>query len=472
MNTRFIEMDSTHRNRIEFPDPSYFIAPFSSSSLIAKDPVLDGAIYYTFSSSYQPTVFYPLKSGTSNSSPKLYVSNLVQQPSQFNYYAGYVILVSYVDEDGNTITGMKMITHYNPIDLSVTLDTAFSFNDNHNLQAGDLYSVFELNTPSIIHLPDTDSYSNKALMYDEAYDGYYVMDETLSHGTTIVARLIENYDVILRYCYLQTPFPSDTWSPFDSYTLRKTLPSEKWELPAPTVYNDRGLLVFSLPPDANASDHYYVGKYIYCPTSPEEVENGQFAAIYGTYPIIEYNGFTRKAVCYNNNSNTTPLPTKGTIINIVNLSYDNFSPLVYNGSRVSQNQVVCYEISLVSLILPNVTLSTGSRIAFYPYLYVELSNTSTSSAASPNIIYSNNPESGRALFIIAVTDMVQPVNSHFVKLLGRMRQVVKFKPNDSLRLRVYLPSGELFQSLKKDLFSPYAPDPLLQVNALFSIKHM
>ena len=472
MNTRFIEMDSTHRNRVEFPNQASFVAPFSSSSLIPKDPVLDGSIYYTWTSSYQPTVFYPLKSGTTNSSPKLYVSNTVHQPSQFNYYAGYVILVSYTDEDGHTMTGMKVITHYNPVELSVTLETAFSFNDNHNLQAGDLYSLFEINTPSIIHLPYTDAYSNKALTYDEAYDGYYVMDETLSYGTSIVARLIENYDMLLRYCYLQTPFPSDQWSPFDSYTLRKTLPSEKWKLVDPTVYNERGLLVFSMPPDANANDHFYVGKYIYFPSAPhEEIEIGQFAAVYGTYPIIEYNGFTRKAVCYNN-SNTIPFPTTNDVINIVNFSYDNFSPLTYNGSRVSLNQVVCYEVALVSLILPNVTLETGSRIAFYPYLYVELSNTTTSSTASQNIIYSNNPESGRALFVVGVTDVVQPINSHFVRLLGKMKQIIKFKPNDSLRFRVYLPNGDLFQPIKKDLLSPYAPDPLLQINAVFSIKHL
>ena len=127
---------------------------------------------------------------------------------------------------------------------------------------------------------------------------------------------------------------------------------------------------------------------------------------------------------------------------------------------------------LVSLILPNVTLSTGSRIAFYPYLYVELTNASAPSGMSQNIIYSNNPESGRALFIISVTDVVQPGNSDFVKLLGRMRQTVKFRPNDSLRFSVYLPDGTLFTPIKSDLYSPYEPDSRLQINALFSIRRL
>ena len=474
MNNRFIEIDSTHRNRVEFPFQASFVAPFAPSSINVKDPVLDGAIYYTFSSSYQPTVFYPLKSGTTNSSPKLYVSNTVPQPSQFDYYAGYVILVSYTDSFGNTVTGMKTVTGYNPTDVSLSLDTAFSFNDNHNLQAGDLYSLFELNTPSLIHLPLIDSYSNKALSYAEAYNCYYIVDETLSYGTSIVARLIENYDAGLRYCYLQTPFPTG-WTETDSYTIRRTLPLEKWILASPTVYNERGLLVFSLPPNANSNDGFYVGKYIYFSSNPSpSIENGQFTAIYGTYQIIEYNGFTRKATCYGMYDNTLndTTPTLGNIINIVNVAYDNFSPLIYTGTRVSQNQTVCYEIALISIILPNVTLETGSRIAFYPYIYVELSNTSTPSGASQNLIYSNNPESSRALFIVAISDVVQPINSDFVKLLGRMRQVVKFKPNDSLRFRVYLPDGELFQPIKKDTFSPYRPDPSLQINALFSIKHL
>ena len=134
---------------------------------------------------------------------------------------------------------------------------------------------------------------------------------------------------------------------------------------------------------------------------------------------------------------------------------------------------MCYEIALINLTLPNVMLTTGSRIAFYPYVYVEFANTTSPSGASQNIIYSNNPESGKALFIAAVTDVVQPIISTFVKLDGgSMVQTVKFKPNDSLRFSVYLPDGTPFLPVDQDILSPYRPIGTLQINAVFSIRRL
>jgi hypothetical protein len=162
----------------------------------------------------------------------------------------------------------------------------------------------------------------------------------------------------------------------------------------------------------------------------------------------------------------------GSAINIVNYIYDNFSPLNYNGSIVSQNETVCYEVSLISLTLPNIPLMTGSRLVFYPFIYVEFGNLSSPSGASNDIIYSNNPESGKALFICTITDTAQPLTSKFMKLSSNMVQTVKFKPNDSLRFSVYLPDGELFQTVDTDYLSPYQPNQLLQIGAVFGIRRI
>ena len=65
----------------------------------------------------------------------------------------------------------------------------------------------------------------------------------------------------------------------------------------------------------------------------------------------------------------------GNWIQLLTFDRDNEQPLNYTGSTVSQNQMVCYEVELISLILPNLPLDNtiGGLIAFYPYLYVELS---------------------------------------------------------------------------------------------------
>lgn len=159
-------------------------------------------------------------------------------------------------------------------------------------------------------------------------------------------------------------------------------------------------------------------------------------------------------------------------INICSFIKDNFSPLSYNGTIVSTNQPVCYEIGLSSLSLPNYPLLTGSKIAFYPFIYVELCNVTSASAHSNQIIYSNEPHSNRALFIPTVFPSASPDIQAYIALSGGMNQTVKFKPNDNLRLAIYLPDGTLFQTIIPDTLSPYPPNIRVQVNAIFSILRM
>ena len=192
--------------------------------------------------------------------------------------------------------------------------------------------------------------------------------------------------------------------------------------------------------------------------------------------IKSYNGLTKETtvdtpftLCSPGNSYKIITPNT---IDIVSLFHNNYSPLNYNGTLVSQNNSICYEVSLVEIILPNVNLKTGSKIVFYPYVYVELSSISASQTYSKNIIYSNNPNSGRALFTAAITDVVAPEIASFVKPNCVITQIVKFKPNDNFRFSVYLPNGKLFETVEQDLMSPYEPNSKLQIHATFSIKRL
>ena len=456
---RYIELYSRHRNRTQYPNPSSFDVPFLYASTVSPDPILSGAIYYSWTSD-EPTTFLPFKSGTTNQAPMLAVSNATPQPRQPNYYAGYVMTV--IGE--SNATESRIVVDYNPQDVKVLLDTAFSFNPPYYLKAGDLYLLFEMNTPSLIHLPIIDHNQNYVLSYAQAYNGYYVMDETLSYGMNIVARKVTDYDYSLRYCHLESDFPAE-WSITDSYTLRRSLPTEKWILENAVV--DGGYVVFTLPLSASASSSYYIGKYVYFATNAVVGEVTQFTPVYGTYQIVGYDGQTRQLRCF---LPSGAYPKQGDTINIVVFEYDNTAPLLYMGSILSQTETVCYEMTLISLTLPNATLTTGSRIAFYPYVYVEFRN--STSGASRDLIYSNNPSSSRALFVVHITDVNQPITTHFVKLIGRMRQTVKFKPTDSLRFSVYLPDGTPFQTVRQDLLSPYEPDGNLQIDVIIGFRRM
>ena len=156
-------------------------------------------------------------------------------------------------------------------------------------------------------------------------------------------------------------------------------------------------------------------------------------------------------------------------------SYDNLNPFVYTGSLVSQQELVCYEVQLLNLVLPNVVLGTalGSLISFYPYVYVALQNVTAAGSGLNNIIYSNNPNSTRVLFRCPIKDVPNPVNSTFIKIDGSgMVQTIKFRPNDTLFFGVYLPNGEVFTTILSETNSPELPNPIIQISACFSIKRL
>ena len=156
-------------------------------------------------------------------------------------------------------------------------------------------------------------------------------------------------------------------------------------------------------------------------------------------------------------------------------AYDNLYPFVYTGSQVSQQEMICYQIQLISLILPNITLNSnyGSLISFHPYVYVELQNVSSPGANQHNIIYSNNPNANKMLFRCAVGNVPSPVISRFVAINSDgMSQIIKFKPNDNLRFSVHMPSGDLFETQLPETFGPFIPNPFTQISACFSIKRV
>jgi hypothetical protein len=142
---------------------------------------------------------------------------------------------------------------------------------------------------------------------------------------------------------------------------------------------------------------------------------------------------------------------------------------------VSQQDTVCYEIQLLSLTLPNsiLAIANGGRNAFYPYVYVQLSNVSASGASLKNIIYSNNPNSTNVIFRAPIYDTQDPLNTPFTRIDGGgMIQTIKFKPNDNLYFKITMYTGELYKSNVQEYYSPSIPNPRAQITAVFSIKRI
>jgi hypothetical protein len=155
---------------------------------------------------------------------------------------------------------------------------------------------------------------------------------------------------------------------------------------------------------------------------------------------------------------------------------DNVSPLNYIGSLVSVSEEVCYEVGLVNLVIPNLTLASGrgGRPAFYPYFYVLFEPVGASGGQQKNLIYSNNPNSSGKLFRVPADDTPTPLLSTFIKLdSDGMTHVIKFKPTQAaFRFAVYHANGSLFETVQQDTEPPTAPNPLVQISAQFSFKRI
>lgn len=467
-----LEIDSRRRDRNEYPLESDFVVPFYGSVPSSKngsnssDPVLNGVIYYSWNNviDLQGTVQH-------GSTDAVIIIDLNQTPSPpslvANFYNGLLITLYHLSGTIDT----RIITSYDPSSLSLTLQLSAS-----DVMPGDLYVIQSIMSTAYLHVNSVDQNGNQVNTTGQAYRGYYVMDETLSYGRTIVGSVVSDYNASLQYLFFQNPF---TYSLTDSYTLRNTPPLEKWVLTASPYINKDPMEgpigpVILLPDGASMQNNFYTGKYIYLPDFISPVSSATSPILItpnGYFYIVAYkvNGDQRKAfVQYD--TNRTPLPTIDTTVNICIFAYDNFVPLNYIGSMVSLSGVRCYEITLVELTLPNVSLISGSKIAFYPYVYVKLKNVTSPSLAADSTTYSNNPDGSTALFIAPVTDIIQPTVSSFVKLGNGMKKIIKFKPNDSFHFSVILPDGRYFQPQNSDLLSPYPSYDGLQIHAVFDIK--
>lgn len=252
-----------------------------------------------------------------------------------------------------------------------------------------------------------------------------------------------------------------------------------------TISSVSGNVVVLNPTTSNSQDNFYVGGIL---TDTSNSNTGSM--------VISYVGSTRTATLQNsiggsagdswtmrtavlNNSFTVSPYLSAT--GLLNKNYevelftrDNACPFVYSGSIVSSEAMVCYEVELLNVTLPNAVLLSGrgGRPIFYPYLYIELQQISASSAGNRNILYSNNPNSVTMLFRAVVDDTSTPVNSPFIKVDGDgMTHTIKFKPNDSFRFSVrHTSTGEVFQSSIPDFSSPTEANPLCQISACFAFK--
>ena len=398
-------------------------------------------------------------------------------------YNGYYI-VNETQSVGTRIVSSK-ISAYNYVIRAATLETPFSVwavSDKYSIRKtlpDEFITTTTVQTLTFTIIGQTNRFTVDVTGLNQNFN-YKGFQTTINGVPNTIVSVTHNSNSITKLKF-KNPFILVTY-PFPTVTLVPTFT----ESPQLTLTTSDCIFLGS---SANPTDNYYTGKYMYI--YPPEVANSQttplkniqgscfyisayvgsgYNACFIKYVDTPYvDGNTEYYPSFTNTEVTIP-PVPGTRVNIVSFARENYVPLMYNGSTVSQNEYVAYELSLLSLNMPNILLVTGSSIAFYPYVYVEFS---VKNNQAPNLIYSNNPESDKAVFQVAIRDIKDKDITPFVKMSGRsMTQTIKFKPNDCLVFSVFLPNGKLFETVENDFYCPSGTNPFVQIDALVGIERI
>jgi hypothetical protein len=464
MCTKYLEFDSTYRDRNKWPFPGEFEIPISQTGrkdmYNAVDPVsLSYPIVHwccnNFNLSSQgPNVEGMISDTTTASCNGTYIIKS-KKPNSFQKLNGYY----------NHATISLVQPHVTRRILSYTfLGTGYDYDTAEILLEGSFPDSVVTGTDFCINDPtDLTDVLNPLFFVPSIgiskYQGFYLYNEKLKQY-----RIILSFSKITNLLKLDASAdPIVGWNITDNYCIRKNLPPYSATVIAPpsSFHSTRySFYISSSITIPNFFKKYFIRilKNSAGHTIPPENECNQ---------ISEYDGRGKITV----SSPFSIAPMVGQSIEILEFSYDNLNPFVYNGNIASQRECACYEIRLTNLILPNQLLNNafGSRIAYYPYIYVELSNSQNSTGN--NIIYSNNPNSTKMIFRSAVTDVNQPLNTTFINLdSNSMANIIKFKPNDSMKFSVRLSDGTIFKTVMPENYSPGIPNPLIQISACFSMK--
>lgn len=424
--TKYIDIDSTYRNRFEFPNPGTFVVKSTSGTICgtvngvtAQDPVLNSFPLVIFQGDIITT------SGTFAGG----ISNKPILPLPTNpavNYRGALL----TDTTNNQSVYIEL---YDTVTGTAYIGTeGFS-----NFQTSDSFTIVDNSDASHVFISGGSS-------LDNAYVGYYLYDVNLNETRSIV-----EYDGINSTLVLDTPF-SAGWAVTDRYEIRK---DSYVVMNSVTYYISQSQVSVQNPPTPNL-----IGQYI------RITELG--SPLYNTVRrIIAYDVATEMATITPYYPVDPPI-TDPTAFEILPFSYDNC--YFINGLSNCRLDRGYYEISLQSLILPNQTILTGygGRLVSYPYVYIMFGNLSN---GVQNILISNNPNSSRVLFKVPIYDIQPRINSNFLKIdRTNMPQLIHFNPYEDYYFTILMPNGDPYV-IQPDNMSPLPPNPELQVSVTFKV---
>lgn len=448
----YLDLDSTYRNRVLWPEPGEFGVSLSCNCPINKytavDPVSKSTPIVSWTSNFfnvngfgdsVNVVIGPPNLQNANSKT---VYTFSVNPAAFhqplNYYRHAIFQRV---GDPNTRSRIVEYKYLGNNRGQVTLESPIDLN------AGDVVSILD---------PTAFTDPNNSYLFvpagSQGKDDYYgqlIYNETLQESRTIVG-----YDNVTGLLTIGPPTLVG-WTATQNYSIREQIPF------ASTIAGPLSTSNTVVVTGGSSSALTYVGQFIrvlpglYNDSIPPP--EGEIRR------IVAYDGVTTTATVYPPFS-ASP---SGLLIEILPFSYDNTGSFTYKGTY--ENEQSIYAIRLVSLSLPNRTLiaGNGGKIAYYPYVYVELTPIDI---PSNNLILSTNPNAVNMMFKASLTNIQNPEDAIFTHLTGDgMTQVFLFKLETSFKVRVMLPGGETFKTVDQETASPATPNPVAQISMLFEL---
>lgn len=444
----YLDLDSTYRNRTLWPTPGEFevlLAQGGSTTrsiLDSRDPVaLSAPLVAWTSNRFQANLANSATvSGTVLGGPGIGAANTSRAvifsttPGTLQQADGY-----YCNAFAVTATGAKAKVE------------SYTYLGN-NVGKVTLYNDLVLASGATITLQDPSDLAVSRLFVpggQHRSNNYYSMlifNETLQQS-----RSITDLDTDIGTITVGSP-STPTWTDDHNYSIRTQVPYQTFTAGASTLTN---VLLTGGPSQADLLTGWFLRVV---PT----VYNNNLTPPQGEVTRITAYSLQTATVWPALSANPT-----GMQVEVLPYSYDNASRVSYMGTL--EQELVPYNIKLLSAILPNRILASrdGSRIAFYPYVYVELS---TLEGTASNLIMSNNHNAVKALFKVPIDNVEDLLNTTFVKCESdNMSQVVRFKADTNFKVRVILPDGEVFNTTEPERYSPHEPDPLGQLSLQFEL---
>ena len=195
--------------------------------------------------------------------------------------------------------------------------------------------------------------------------------------------------------------------------------------------------------------------------------NGDLKNTY--YKIVDYDNTTLAASIQPGINQTKFIGGGADIIEVSQETEDNSKNLFYR--TLGPPNVRYYELTLQYLTLPNLVVDglRGGLLDNYPFVYVHIYNDGFQQ--SINVLYSNNLNSGQAIFKVPIDkNLYNRPTSFYTLKPTTQNQIIAFNPMQDLRFRITLPSGLTLKYTTPDNLSPFAPNPLVQISLQVSIK--